>query len=416
MKPVPRSFRRHALGLFGTFAGVMLVFTLVNTWINPIWVTPAPWTNDEFAEHRQIYRNLRTAKAGMARSVPWEVAMLGSSRVAIGLDPDIPQWGDTKVVNLGMSAASINENAAMLAFLIDNNPELKEVILGLDLTDLTSEDDLSRGAGFYESPLNENGDAFERELRYHVGFSTAEASYKTVKARASGFIPPYTTKGHWAHHRSVDPVRLILERDSVPFAVRYVRKRKLELALSDSKVASFRKAVRSCLENNIKLRLFIPPNHAVYLSVFPFDNDPDPFFMLDRRTIVDLVAEEQKNFPNAPEVVIWDFNDFHPLNCEPIPENPETPAKYWVDGTHSLETLGNVILSRINDWPLDDPVEASYGQILTPENIDQREEIIRKSYEKYQIDHPEDWQFTKNIMKEFSPTDAEPVETFEPSP
>ncbi len=416
MKPVPRSFRRHALGLLGTFAGIMLLFTFVNTWINPLWVTPAPWTNEAFAEHRQIYRSLRTAKAGLARSIPWEVAMLGSSRVAIGLDPAIPQWGDTKVVNLGMSAASINENAAMVDFLIKNDPALKQIILGIDLTDLTSESDLSRGAGFYESPLNEHGDAFEREIRYHVGFSTAEASYKTVKARSSGVVPPYTTKGHWAHHRSVDPVRVILERDSVPFAVRYVRKRKVELALSESKLESFRKAIRSCLEHNIKLTLFIPPNHAVYLSVFPLDHDPDPYFMLDRRTIVKVAEEEQKNFPNAPQVVVWDFNDYHPLNCEPIPEKPETPAKYWVDGTHSLETLGNVILSRINGWPLDDPTEASYGQIITTKNIDAREEFIQKGYERYQVEQPEDWQFTKNIMKEFSPTDREPVETFEPAP
>jgi hypothetical protein len=404
------------MGLVGTFAGIMVLFTLFNTWINPIWVTPAPWTNDDFAEHRQIYRNLRTAKAGLARSIPWEVAMLGSSRVAIGLDPDIPQWGDTKVVNLGMSAASVNENAAMIRFLLKNQPAVKRIILGIDLTDLTSESDLSKGAGFYESPLNEHGDAFERELRYHVGFSTAEAAYKTIKARSTGFIPPYTAKGHWAHHRSVDPVRLILERDSVPFAIRYVRKRKAELALSDSKVASFRDAIRSCLANNIELVLFIPPNHAVYLSVFPLDNDPDPFFMLDRRTIVDIVAEEQKKFPEAPNVVVWDFNDYHPLNCEPIPEKPETPAKYWVDGTHSLETLGNVILSRIHDWPLEDPMEATYGQIITKNNIGEREDIIKKSYEKYQVEHPEDWQFTKTIMKEFAPTDANPVETFEPSP
>lgn len=416
MKPVPSSFRRHTLGLVGTFVGVLAIFTLVNTWINPLWVTPAPWTDNDFAEHRQIYRSLRTGKAGLARSIPWEIAMLGSSRVAIGLDPDIPQWGDTKVVNLAMSAASINENAAMVKFLIKHQPGVERIILGIDLTDLTSESDLSKGAGFYESPLNEHGDAFERELRYHVGFSTAEASYKTLKARSTGYIPPYTAKGHWAHHRSADPVRLILQRDSVPFAVRYVRKRKVELALSDSKVSSFREAIRACLRHNIELVLFIPPNHAVYLSVFPLDNDPDPFFMLDRRTIVDIVEEEQKKFLDAPQVVVWDFNDYHPLNCEPIPEDPETPSHYWVDGTHSLETLGNIILSRIHGWPLEDALEESYGQIINQENIDQREEIIRKGYEKYQIEHPDDWQFTKMVMKEFAPTDAKPVEVLEPSP
>ena len=407
MKTAHSAFRRHVLGLVGTFFGVMLTFTLINTWINPIWVTPAPWTNNDFAEHRQIYRNLRTAKAGMARSETWDVAMLGSSRVAIGLDPAIPQWGETRAVNLGMSAASINENAAMLSYLLDHQPDIKEVIIGVDLTDLTSESDLARGAGFFESPLNEHGDAFEREIRYHVGFSTTEASYKTLKAQSSGVVPPYTTKGHWAHHRSVDPVRLILQRDSIPFAVRFIRQRKIELALSPSKVESLRAAVRECLKHNVKLVLFVPPNHAVYLSVFPLENDPDPFFMLDRRTIVDLVEDEQRNFPDAPKVVVWDFNDFHPLNCEPIPTDPETPAKYWVDGTHSLETLGNVILSRIHGWPLEDPVEATYGQVIDSSNISERENFIQEGYDQYKNEHPEDWDFVKTVMKEFSTNDPQ---------
>lgn len=402
MKPVPRSFRKHTLGLVGTFAGIIIIFTLFNTWINPIWVTPAPWTNDDFAKHRQIYRSLRTAKAGLARSNPWDVAMLGSSRVAIGLDPSIPQWGETRAVNLGMSAASINENSAMARYVIDNQSDLKKVILGVDLTDLTSDSDLARGAGFFDSPLNELGDPFERELRYHVGFSTAEASYKTIRARRSGVIPPYTIQGHWAHHRVTDTVRKILARDSIPFAVRYARMRKIKIELSDSKIASLRRAIRVCLENNVELTIFIPPNHAVYLSVFPLTGDPDPFFMIDRRTIVDLVEEEQAKFPDASKIVVWDFNDFHSLNCETVPTDPEASATYWIDGTHSFESLGNVILSRIYGWPLDDPIEANYGQILTSENVDQREEIIQKGYKKYQVEHPEDFEFTKSVMEEFS--------------
>jgi hypothetical protein len=402
MKSTSRPYRRHALWLIGVFVGVLMIFTLVNTWINPIWVTPAPWTDSSFAEHRQIYRNLRTAKAGLARSATWDVAMLGSSRAAIGLDPSIPQWGDTRVVNLGMSGASINESAAMVEFLVKNQPELKSIIIGVDLTDLTSETDLARGAGFYESPLNEHGDAFERELRYYVGFSTAEASYKTVKARTNGEIPPYTTKGHWAHHRITETVRNVLKRDSIPFAVRYVRKRKLELALSESKLASLRRAVETSLEHNIELVLYIPPNHAGYLCIFPLEGDPDPFFMVDRRAIVELVDEANQKFPDAPPVVIWDFNDYHPLNCEKIPVEPETAAKYWIDGTHSLETLGNVVLARIHGWPLEDPVEATYGQILNSDNIDERESNIIAGFERYKVEHPEDLEFAKSILKDFS--------------
>ncbi|MFC7335596.1 hypothetical protein ACFQY0_00285 [Haloferula chungangensis] len=407
MKLSSKSFRTHAIGLAGTFAVILLLFTLVNTWINPIWVTPAPWTNNDFAKDRQIYRNLRTAKAGLARSGDWDVALLGSSRVAIGLDPSIPQWGENQVVNLGMSGASINENAAMAEYVIEHQPDLKSLILGVDLTDLTSETDLARNAGFYDSPLNKLGDPFERELRYYVGFSTAEASYKTMQARRNGFIPPYTTKGHWAHHRVTETMRNVLQRDSVPFAIRYVRKRQIELALSDTKVASLRRAIRACLENDVELVIFIPPNHAVYLSVFPLCSDPDPFFRLDRQTILELVETEQAKFPDAPKVVVWDFNDFHPLNCEKVPTDSETRAKFWIDGTHSFEALGNVILSRIYGWDLQDPLEASYGEILDLETLSAREARIKEGYENYRNEHPDDWNFLLSVMKEFDPKDED---------
>ncbi len=405
-----RRHRRHALGLVGTFAGVLLVFSAFNTWINPLWVTPAPWTDPSFAEHRQVYSQIRTAKAGLARSLEWDVALLGSSRVAIGLDPDLPQWGDLHVVNLGLSGASITENSVMGEYAIEQQPGLKKIILGLDLTDLTSETDFARGAGFFDSPLSDRGSSFERELRYVVGFSSAEASYKTLKAKHNSTVPPpYTTKGHWAHHRSSKPVREILEKDSIPFALRYVRLRKIELELAPKKVKAFRKGLETYLRNGVETVVFIPPNHGAYLCVMPMEDDPDPFFMKDRRAIVDIVAEANAKFPNSPPVTVWDFNDFHPLNTEPIPEPGGKAMKYWVDGTHALESLGEVMLARINGWPLEDPDQANYGTIVTPETIDAREDEIRAGYERYRREQPEDIRFVKSVIRHYQATSDDPA-------
>lgn len=399
-------YRRQALALLGTALVVLTLFTLINTWINPLWVTPSPWTDESFAEHRQIYRNLRTAKAGLARSQPWDVALVGSSRVAIGLDPEIPQWGDLRVVNLGISAGSITENAIIAEYVVERQPELERVILGVDLTDLTSEDDKARNAGFFDSPFSDRGSPFERELRYRVGFSSAEASYKTIKAREEGVVPPYTAKGHWAHHRSADPVRTILKRDSIPFAIRYVRSRKAELKISERKVDALRHGLRACLSAGVEMVIIIPPNHAAYLVNMPLQGDPDPFFMLDRRKIVEVVAEENAKFPKSPPVIVWDFNDFHPLNAETIPEPDEGPMKYWVDGTHALETLGTVMLSRIHGWPLEDPDEATYGRIINIDNINDREAEIAKSYRRYCEEHPEELAWIHSIASQFQDTSA----------
>lgn len=395
-----------ALGLLGTAVTVLTLFFVVNTWINPLWVTPSPWTDESFAEHRQIYRNLRTAKAGLARSQRWDVAFVGSSRVAIGLDPDIPQWGDLRVVNLGISAGSITENAIIAEYVVEHQPDLQRVILGLDLTDLTSETDLARNAGFFDSPFSDRGSPFERELRYAIGFSSAEASYKTLKAREDDAVPPYTAKGHWAHHRSADPVRTILKRDSIPYAIRYVRLRKAELHISERKVEALRRGLRACLKAGVEMVIIIPPNHAAYLVNMPMEGDPDPFFMLDRRKIVEVVAEENARHPGSPPVVVWDFNDFHPLNSEPIPEPDEGPMKYWVDGTHALETLGTVMLARIHGWPLDDPDEATYGRVITVGNVDEREAEIEASYKRYLRENPAEVDWIRSIAAQYQDTSA----------
>lgn len=393
------------LGLLGTTGFILAFFAVVNTWINPLWVTPTPWTDEEFAEHRQIYTHIRTAKAGLARSLEWDVAMLGSSRVAIALDPANPNWGDTRVVNLGISGGSISENGPITRYVLKHQPEIRRIILGLDLTDLTSDTDLSRGAGFFESPFYEQGDDFERELRYVVGFSSAEASWKTLKARYDEAPTPYTALGHWARFRSVDPVRAILRRDSVPFAMRYARIRKTQLELSERKVDALRDAIRACLERQVELVILIPPNHAAYLSVFPLVGDPDPYFMIDRRKAAEVVEEENGNFPDSPPVILWDFNSYHPLNAEAIPPD-DVAAKYWVDGTHALETLGDVMLARIHDWPLEDPDEQTYGRRLTPEVIGEREEEIHQGYLRYQVKQRADWLWVQDVMKEYDSTDT----------
>ena len=93
----PKPFRKFNRVILGIAAGILVVFTAFNTWINPLWVTPTPWTDEKFAEYRPIYRQQRTGKAGIARSAPWKVAFFGSSRADIAFDPMLPQWGKPAV-------------------------------------------------------------------------------------------------------------------------------------------------------------------------------------------------------------------------------------------------------------------------------------------------------------------------------
>lgn len=407
-----RAFRRFFIGLVGCFALVMATFSLVNTWVNPLWVTPTSWTDDaRFADHRQIYRNLRTAKAGLARSKQWDVVFLGSSRVAIGLDPALKQWGDQRVVNLGLSGGALNEQSAFVDFLIEHQKNLKTIFLGVDLTDLTEPNDMARSAGFYESPLNPAGDVIEREVRYVTGISSFIASVKTIKSEGKAATatlesdrPPYTALGHWLRNRSVRPARDIILTDSIPHAVRMIRQRKAKLEISPYKREALAHILKTCLDRGIELKILLPPNHSAYLSVFFLAQDPDPTFSGVRQVIVDEVAAANAAHPNAKPVIVWDFIDFHPLNSETVPPIGVGTGKlhYWADGTHALETLGNVMLARMNGWEISNPKEADYGTTINSANLRQRLDDIKAQYERYGREHAEEFKFVTECVSRYA--------------
>lgn len=413
-----KAFRRFFIGIVGSFACLMATFTFVNTWVNPLWVSHAPWTDDaKFADHRQIYRNLRTAKAGLARSKQWDVAFLGSSRIAIALDPALKQWGDQKVVNLGLSGGSLNEQSAFVDYLFAHQQHLKTIFLGVDLTDLTEPNDMARNAGFYESPLNPAGDVVEREVRYVAGISSFLASVKTLKserkaatATRESDLPPYTALGHWLRNRSVRPARDIILTDSIPHAIRMIRQRKSKLEISPKKQAALAHILETCLGHGTEVKILLPPNHSAYLSVFYLDQDPDPTFSGVRKVIVEEVAAANAAHPAAKPVIVWDFIDFHALNSETIPAIGVGTGKlhYWADGTHGLETLGNVMLARMNGWEIRDPSEADYGTVINAQNLPARLTDLRAQYERYREGHPEEFKFVAESVSHYADDTSKP--------
>lgn len=400
--------------MVGVFVLVMVSFSFLNTWVNPLWITPAPWTNDaKFAGHRQISRNLRTAKAGLVRSKQWEVAFLGSSRVAIGLDPAMPEWGDRKVVNLGLSAGTLAEQVALVDYIFEHQTGLKEIYLGVDPTDLTEDNPIPVNVGFYESPLNPAGDVVEREVRYVTGISSFLASWKTMSSQRKEArkhdgkdLPDYTALGHWVRNRSNGPVKKILEQDSVPYAVRLIRHRKMKLEVSAAKSAALKRILDKCQEKNVQVKILLPPNHTAYLSVFYLDHDPDPTFSVVRKRIVELVAAANAAHPTATPVTVWDFFDFHPLNSEPVGLDGKGTGvlHYWADGTHPLETLGAVMLKRMNGWPVTDPAEAGYGQPLDAASLPARLDSLRAGFETYRQTHPSEIEWIQGIMSRYAST------------
>ena len=377
---------------------MMLLFVVLSTWINPLWVTPTPWSDSSFAEYKPIHKYPRSGKAGLIRSADWDTVLLGSSRVDIAFDPKHPHWNNQRVANLALRGGTLSEHHAMLEYAAENE-NLELVIIGVDLHDMTYPVNIPPGSGFEDSPLAKSGDIFEKELRYRCGYSIFEMSIKSLNYRIRGRQASYTAEGHWLRQLDRRPLRTVLQHASFMWSHRYITHRKHSIEPNWAKVESLRSIIRLCQEKDIRLILCIPPNHAAFLSVFRLKNDPDPGFRTDRELLTRIIADENANSTDN-KVELWDFNDFHPYNCEALPpiDDPRRPTKFWADGTHALPSLGGIMLARMLDWPLEDPAHADYGTRLDANSVDARLKQISEGYERYRNEYPEDFQWVIDHM------------------
>lgn len=383
----------------------MLLAGILATWVNPLWVTPTPWSDAGFTDYKPIHKHPRTGKAGLIRTFDWDAVLLGSSRIDIAFDPTHPAFGDLRVANLALRGGTLCEHEVMLEYAVKNEP-IQLAIIGIDLADMTSPINIPVGAGFDESPLGTVGDPFEKELRYIFGYSTLEMSIKSLNYRAKDRLSAYTDHGHWIRNLDRRPLRVVLQHDSFMWANRFIEQRRRSIDINPKKVESLRNIIKLCQEKNIRLILCLPPNHAAYLSVFRLKNDVDPGFSIDRELITRIIDEETSE-AGTSSIHLWDFNDFHPYNCESLPplDDPRKPLEMWADGTHALPSLGSIMVSRIMGFPIDNAKANSYGMELTTDLLDERQKQLKEGFDRYAKDHPEDLQWVREHMDQWEKSD-----------
>lgn len=399
LRPKALPGKRYSLGFLLPVGAFLLLVAFLNTWVNPLWVATTPWSSPAFDGYKPLHKGLRTGKAGLARSFEWDGVMLGSSRIDIGFDPALPEWSGKRVANLALRGGTLYEHEAMLRFASERNA-LEFAVLGVDLADLTSPVNITPGTGFEESPLATTGDRWEREIRYITGVSTFVDTVKCLNYRRQGRLGAYTREGQWVRQLDKRPMRAVLQYESFKWADHFAAQRRKSIEINPAKVEALRGILRLCREKNIRLYLGIPPNHAAYLSAMRLNGDPDPAFRVDRSQILAVLAEELAAHPGS-KVELWDFNDFHPLNCEPLPGPEEKHTYFWADGTHALPPLGHIMLARMMGWPVPDARGADYGVKLTPGGLEARLRQIDDGYPRYQTEHAEDFGWVREHLRDF---------------
>lgn len=379
-----KSSRRYAIGFGVAVAGFTLFAAAVNTWINPLRVTPAPWTDSSFEPYREISNQIRTGKAGLIRSNGHpDVAFVGSSRVANGMDPEFAPWGDKLVLNLGCSGGFIYETIGVTRFLLQEEPP-ETILFGVDPGDLCNKVDTRPMADYYSSPFAPGGDRVDREIRYVVGISTLEDSWETFRRRRNDNLANYTPKGLRARsdkagkRKQIDFVRMCLLGEA--FLEEEGRK---QPALNPAKVKALEEVLAEARAAGTRVLLYLHPQHAVLHARAADADNPPVIFAPERPALVDLVSRVNAADLPGPPVEFWDFFGFHEINCEPLPLDGQQEMQWWGDLGHFKLPVGRIIQSRMMGWEVPVPEGADFGVRLDSSNLEARLEEVKRQYGEY---------------------------------
>lgn len=377
--------RKYALRLLAGVVIVLSVSFFLNTWVNPLWVSPSPWSDNEFADYKPIHKHPRTGKAGLAMRGGWDAAIVGSSRLDIALDPQHPLWEGRKVVNLSLRGGNLCEFAPMVELAIEHN-DLELLILGVDHYDLTSQVQIANMAAFAQSPLSDKDTQLEQNIRNHIGGSTLEMSIKAINYRARGRLASYDQFGQWSHSLDGRPFRSIYLTDSLPQAILWTQRRREHPQAAPAKITALDSIIEACRSRDIPMVILIPPNHACYIATFYIADAIDPSFDATRHIITERIRRSDRIHPDAEPIPVWDFHDFHPWNSEQLPPAGSTEKmQRWIDGTHATPEIGAFMLNcALNGRALIPPGTATaYGTELTSLPDPSRAGDLRRGYEDF---------------------------------
>lgn len=378
--------RGYAIGFFCAIGLTLIASFAINTTVNPWRVTPMPWSSEKIDPYRDLSSQIRTGKAGIVRSNPKVgVALVGSSRVANGLDPENPAWQRDDVVNLGCSGGFFFETEALSRYALDHG-EIELLVLGLDPGDLSSDVDTRPMGDFASSPLDLSQDPLNRELRYLFGISTLEASFETLQRAATDATTQYTPKGLRAHPKKKgqnSQLKFIRARIAGEAEFDLPDKGRISGPLNADKARLLEALMLSCRERGVRLIVYIHPTHGLMHARMQDADDPPVLFLQERRGVLEMARRINALPLDGPPIELWDFNDHHPLNGDPLPQDDVQRMAHWNDLGHYTIEMGNLIQARLMGWQSEMPGAENYGKRITPENFDAHLEHLKRSYGAY---------------------------------
>lgn len=312
--------------------------------------------------------------------------IIGSSRTKQGINPSHPVFAKDLTVseieprstyNLAINGPNVYEIRRYLEHAIVNNPNLKEVVFGVDF--FMFNETLKNQPSFSEDRLNKQNMTINDAINALFSIDTIGASNETITASKqekdingnygkNGFMPNRNAKDGKNIWRFNQSIKLYFELHS-------------DYKFSEEYFAEFKKIVDLCQEKGIKLTVFISPSHATDMESI-------------RATGKWKVSEEwkQKIVAITP---VWDFSGYNSVTTQKI----EKIMTNYSDSSHYTHEIGNWMLDKMFDRP-NSKIPPDFGLLLTPDNVNVYLDRINKDRKNWATINPEEVKLVEKLYRE----------------
>lgn len=327
-----KRFTKHFIVFFSL---IWICIGLFVFFIDPFSIYSIPvidgWNQSKAGDSDRI-----TAAVNMIRKKP-KVLALGSSRVKHAFDAEtLAKHANGNVFyNAGISGASFDEVYAYFLHGLYLEPDLKEVILGIDL--FSFQHNRKSGVSFSEERLQRESMTF-KDIKNTIFSATAFS--KALKTFISSIF----------HSHEENYILAVGENAYLKEMLESSENYK-NYQIGQDKIEKFQLLVKHCKEKGIDLKVFIFPVKAIYWE-FYFNNGLWPH------------VEELKRRLCAIHP-IWDFSGFNPITTETL----ESKGKaLYLECSHCTPYTGSLLIQRM--FAESSPID-HVGYLLTPDNMEE---------------------------------------------
>ena len=407
--------QRYVLTLLCAGALAICLVVAVNLVVDPFGMFRLVHTPALNEQRPAIYHRVRLLKAYDVRRIGPQVLVLGTSRSHLGLRMSHPGWRAplSRRYNLAFDGATTQEMYAYLRHAHAVSP-LRQVVLGLDSyhsfnVPATTRPDFDQDLLLDGPALKSKLGLLAKDLELLAGVTTLSESWNTIRAQAvpqnQWFAPDGQRLGEVFFHRpgesyveqgprhyfdEIDRLEVgfqlewrIPRRTRVTGLIPVVERHDAETSLS-----YIEKIIGFCRERSIDLRIFITPSHVHQLEIAAATGGWAAIEQ-GKRDLVRLLARDAAAHPGAPAVRLYDFSTYSSVTTEPLPPaGSRVEMRYYWDSSHFREIVGDWVLDRLLDAQgAGLPVPDDFGQVLTPENVEQVIVRMRKARARYRRTH-----------------------------